>query len=246
MMSARITWATALRVLTQLRRDPRTIALLMGVPSFLLVLLKGAFHQDPETFQQVGGPLVGLFPFSTMFVVTSITMLRERTTGTLERLMSLPLAKLDLLFGYGVAFALVGVVQAVVTSAVAFGLLGLDVVGSTPAVVALAVGNALLGMSLGLFVSAFARTEFQAVQFMPAIVFPQLLLCGLFVPREDMAGVLQTASDLMPLTYAFDALHRITTLGTLGSRGKLDVVVIASATLLLLALGAATLRRRTP
>jgi ABC-2 type transport system permease protein len=246
MMSVRITWATALRVLTQLRRDPRTIALLMGVPSFLLALLKGAFHQDPETFQQVGGPLVGLFPFSTMFVVTSITMLRERTTGTLERLMSLPLAKLDLLFGYGVAFALVGVIQAVVTSAVAFGLLGLDVVGSNAAVVALAVGNALLGMSLGLFVSAFARTEFQAVQFMPAIVFPQLLLCGLFVPREDMAGVLQTASDLMPLTYAFDALHRVTTLGTLGSRGKLDVVVIASATLLLLAFGAATLRRRTP
>jgi ABC-2 type transport system permease protein len=245
-MSARITWATALRVLTQLRRDPRTIALLMGVPAFLLTLLKGAFHQDPQTFQHVGGPLVGLFPFSTMFVVTSITMLRERTTGTLERLMSLPLAKLDLLFGYGIAFALVAVVQAVLTAAVAFGLLGLDVVGSTAAVVALAVGNALLGMSLGLFVSAFARTEFQAVQFMPAIVFPQLLLCGLFVPREKMVGALQTVSDALPLTYAFEALNRVTTLGSLGSRGKLDVAVIAAATLLLLALGAATLRRRTP
>jgi ABC-2 type transport system permease protein len=245
-MSARITWATALRVLTQLRRDPRTIVLLMGVPAFLLALLKGAFHQDPESFQQVGGPLVGLFPFSTMFVVTSITMLRERTTGTLERLMSLPLAKLDLLFGYGIAFALVAVVQAAITSAVAFGLLGLDVAGSSAAVVALAVGNALLGMSLGLFVSAFARTEFQAVQFMPAIVFPQLLLCGLFVPREKMAGILQTASDAMPLTYAFEALNRVTTLGSLGSRGKLDVIVISAATLLLLALGAVTLRRRTP
>jgi ABC-2 type transport system permease protein len=245
-MSTRITWATALRVLTQLRRDPRTIALLMGVPAFLLTLLKGAFHQDAQTFQQVGGPLVGLFPFSTMFVVTSITMLRERTTGTLERLMSLPLAKLDLLFGYGIAFALVAVVQAILTAAVAFGPLGLDVAGSTAAVVALAVGNALLGMSLGLFVSAFARTEFQAVQFMPAIVFPQLLLCGLFVPREKMVGALQTISDALPLTYAFEALNRVTTLGYLGSRGRLDVIVIAGATLLLLALGAATLRRRTP
>jgi ABC-2 type transport system permease protein len=245
-MSARITWATALRVLTQLRRDPRTIALLMLVPPFLLTLLKGAFHQDPKSFQHVGGPLVGLFPFSTMFVVTSITMLRERTTGTLERLMSLPLAKLDLLFGYGIAFALVAVLQAVFTAAVAFGPLGLDVVGSTAAVVALAVGNALLGMSLGLFVSAFARTEFQAVQFMPAIVFPQLLLCGLFVSREKMVGVLQTVSDALPLTYAFEALNRVTTLGSLGSRGKLDVAVIVGATLLLLALGAATLRRRTP
>jgi ABC-2 type transport system permease protein len=245
-VSARITWATALRVLTQLRRDPRTIALLLAVPPFLLTLLKGAFQHDQETFQHIGGPLVGLFPFSTMFVVTSITMLRERTTGTLERLMSLPLAKLDLLFGYGIAFAAVAVVQAAVTSAVAFGLLGLEVVGSTWAVVALAVGNALLGMSLGLFVSAFARTEFQAVQFMPAIVFPQLLLCGLFVARDQMAGVLQIISDTMPLTYAFEALNSVTTTGSLGSRGALDVAVIAGATLLLLALGAATLRRRTP
>jgi ABC-2 type transport system permease protein len=245
-VSARITFATALRVLTQLRRDPRTIALLLGVPPFLLTLLKGAFQSDPDTFQRIGGPLVGLFPFTTMFVVTSITMLRERTTGTLERLMSLPLAKSDLLFGYGIAFAFVGVVQAALTSAVAFGLLGLDVVGSTAAVVALAVGNALLGMSLGLFVSAFARTEFQAVQFMPAIVFPQLLLCGLFVPRDEMAGVLHVASALMPLTYAFEALNNVTTSGSLGSRGALDVSVIAGATVLLLALGAATLRRRTP
>jgi ABC-type multidrug transport system, permease component len=245
-VSARITGATALRVLTQLRRDPRTIALLMVVPPFLLTLLKGAYQQDPASFQRVGGPLVGLFPFSTMFLVTSITMLRERTTGTLERLMSLPLAKLDLLFGYGIAFALVAVVQAVLTSAVAFGLLGLEVVGSTAAVVALAVGNALLGMSLGLFVSAFARTEFQAVQFMPAIVFPQLLLCGLFVARDQMAGVLQIVSDTMPLTYAFEALNRVTTEGSLGSRGELDVAVIVGATVLLLALGAVTLRRRTP
>ncbi len=245
-MSARVTWATALRVLTQLRRDPRTIALLLVVPPFLLTLLKGAFQQDPKSFQHVGGPLVGLFPFSTMFVVTSITMLRERTTGTLERLMSLPLAKLDLLFGYGIAFAAVAVVQAGITGAVAFGPLGLDVVGSSVAVVALAVGNALLGMSLGLFVSAFARTEFQAVQFMPAIVFPQLLLCGLFVARDQMAGILQIISDTMPLTYAFEALNNVTTMGSLGSRGTLDVTVIVGSIVLLLALGAVTLRRRTP
>ena len=245
-MSGRVTWATALRVLTQLRRDPRTIALLLAVPPFLLALLKGAFYSDPSSFQHVGGPLVGLFPFSTMFVVTSITMLRERTTGTLERLMSLPLAKLDLLFGYGIAFAVVAVAQACVTGAVAFGLLGLEVAGSTAAVVALAVGNALLGMSLGLFVSAFARTEFQAVQFMPAIVFPQLLLCGLFVARDQMIGILQIVSDTMPLTYAFEALSSVTTEGSLGARGALDVAVIAGATLLLLALGALTLRRRTP
>jgi ABC-2 type transport system permease protein len=232
-------------VLTQLRRDPRTIALLLAVPPVLLILLKYTFESDPEAFQMIGGPLVGLFPFITMFLVTSITMLRERTTGTLERLMTMPLAKLDLLLGYGLAFAAVAAVQALITSGVAFGLLGLHVAGSTALVVALAVGNAILGMSLGLFTSAFARTEFQAIQFLPAVVFPQLILCGLFVPRDQMATLLQTISDVLPLTYAFDALQRATVDGTLGPRGALDVAVIVGVTVLALALGAATLRRRT-
>jgi ABC-2 type transport system permease protein len=245
-VSPRITFATALRVLTQLRRDPRTIALLLAVPPVLLTLLKYAFEHQPRAFQMIGGPLIGLFPFITMFLVTSITMLRERTTGTLERLMTMPLAKLDILLGYGIAFAAVATIQALIASGVAFGLLGLNVAGSTPLVMALAVGNAVLGMSLGLLVSAFARSEFQAVQFMPAIVFPQLLLCGLFVARDQMAGLLQAVSDVLPLTYAFDALARVTVQGSLGRRGALDVAVVLGATVLALLLGAATLRRRTP
>jgi ABC-2 type transport system permease protein len=244
-VSPRITSATALRVLTQLRRDPRTIALLLAIPPLLLTLLKYTFYSEPQTFEQIGGPLVGLFPFMTMFLVSSITMLRERTNGTLERLMTMPLAKIDLLLGYGIAFAAVAVIQALITAGVAFGLLGLHTASSNLLVVALAVGNAILGMSLGLFTSAFARTEFQAIQFLPAFIFPQLILCGLFVARDQMAKPLQIVSDLLPLTYAFDALQRATVQGTLGSSGALDVVVIIGATLLALALGAATLRRRT-
>jgi ABC-2 type transport system permease protein len=244
-VSPRITLATAGRVLTQLRRDPRTVALLLAVPALLLTLMKFVFDDSPETFDRIGGPLVGLFPFITMFLVTSITMLRERTTGTLERLMTMPLAKLDILLGYALAFGLVGSIQALITSGVAFGFLGLDVAGSTGAVILLAIGNAMLGMSLGLLVSAFAETEFQAVQFMPAFVFPQLLLCGLFVARDQMATALQWVADALPLTYAYDALDRVTTDGSLGGRGTLDVVVLCGAIGLALALGAATLRRRT-
>jgi len=173
-------------------------------------------------------------------------MLRERITGTLERLMTLPLAKLDILLGYAVAFALLAVVQVTVVSVVAFGLLDLRVEGSKIVVVALAVTNATLGMALGLFVSAFARTEFQAVQFMPAIVFPQILLCGLIVAREDMARVLELISDVLPLTYAYDALARVTTGEPLDGRFVLDLAVIVGAALLALVLGALTLRRRTP
>ena len=177
-MSAARTFATAERVLRQLRHDRRTLALVFVVPPFLLTLFRYVFDGQPETFDRVGGPLVGIFPFTSMFLVTSIAMLRERTSGTLERLMSMPIAKGDLLAGYGLAFAAVAAVQASITSAVAFGLLGLDTAGPVWAVVLIAVANALLGMALGLFLSAFATTEFQAVQFMPAIVIPQILLAA--------------------------------------------------------------------
>jgi ABC-2 type transport system permease protein len=244
-LSPRITVATATRVLTQLRRDPRTVALLLVVPAALVSLIKFVFEDSPGAFDRIGGPLVGLFPFITMFLVSSITMLRERTTGTLERLMTMPLAKLDILLGYGLAFGLVGTAQALITSAVAFGLLDLEVAGSTALVIVLAIGNALLGMALGLFVSAFAQTEFQAIQFMPAFVFPQLLLCGLFVARDQMAAALEAISYALPLTYAYDALDRVTSDGSLGARGTLDVLITCGVILLALALGAATLRRRT-
>ncbi len=245
-MTARIALATAARVLRQLRRDPRTLALVFLVPPILLTLFKYVFLGQEATFNRIGGPLVGIFPFMSMFIVTSIAMLRERTTGTLERLMTMPLAKLDILVGYGLAFALVAAVQATIASSVAFGLLGLDVAGPVWAVVVLAVLNAVLGMSLGLFASAFARTEFQAVQFLPAFVFPQLLLCGLLVPRELMARPLELFSWALPLTYAYDALHEVATLGNTSGRAVADAAVVAGVTMLALALGASTLRRRTP
>jgi ABC-2 type transport system permease protein len=243
-MSPRITLATATRVLRQVRRDRRTLALLLVVPPLLLTLFKYVFEGQPETFDRVGAPMVGIFPFITMFLVTSIAMLRERTTGTLERLMSLPLAKLDLLLGYGLAFALVAAVQASLTALVAFGFLGLDTSGPVWLVLLLAVANAVLGMALGLFLSAFAQTEFQAVQFMPAFVLPQILLAGLLIPRDEMAYALELVSDVLPLTYAYDALVRAVE-DDLGGRLALDAAVVTGCIVLALVLGATTLRRRT-
>ena len=244
-MSARATLATAARVLTQLRHDRRTIAMILLVPSVLMALLKYIFDGQPATFDRIGGPLLGIFPFFIMFLITSITMLRERTSGTLERLMTTPMGKLDLLLGYGIAFALLAGLQATVVSSVAFWLLDLEVAGEPGLVIGLAVSNAVLGMALGLFVSAFATTEFQAVQFMPAIVAPQVLLCGLLVPRERMVDWLETLSDFLPLTYAFDGLRAVTADGaSIGDVGT-ELAVVAGSTLLALALGASTLRRRT-
>ncbi len=244
-MNAHRTRATAARVIRQLRHDPRTVALLLLVPCVLEFLVYELFTDRPAVFQSLGVPLLGLFPFVAMFIVTSITMLRERTSGTLERLLTTPLGRGDLLVGYGIAFALVAAVQATLVSLLSFGLLDLESGHSPVSVVAIAIANAVLGMALGLFLSAFARTEFQAVQFMPAFVLPQILLCGLIVPRDEMAGWLEAISALLPLTYAYDALARLASTDPLGARFWLDIVVVLGATALSLVLGAGTLRRRT-
>ncbi|HWB23780.1 MAG TPA: ABC transporter permease [Gaiellaceae bacterium] len=244
-MSSRVTGATVVRVLQQLRRDPRTLGLIFVVPPALITLFRYVFEGDVATFNRIGGLMIGIFPFSSMFVVTSIAMLRERTTGTLERLMTMPLAKADILFGYGIAFAGVAALQASITATVAFELLGLHVAGTPLVVVGLAVANAVLGMSLGLLASAFAKTEFQAVQFMPAVVFPQLLLCGLLVPRTHMAHVLDVISYALPLTWSVDALSHAVRGGGNGIIIR-DAIVVVGVTLSALALAATTLRRRTP
>ena len=244
-MNAARTAATARRVLTQLRRDPRTVALMLVVPLVLLWLLELVFRGQPGTFDRIGPALLALFPFTVMFLVTSVVTLRERSSGTLERLLSMPLGKLDLLVGYGAAFGLVAIVQALLACALMVWVLDLDIAGSMWLLVVVAVVDAVLGCALGLFVSAFARTEFQAVQFLPAVVLPQLLLCGLLVPRDELEPVLEAISDVLPLSYAVDAMQRITVEPDVTARIVLDIGVVVLAIVLALGFGAATLRRRT-
>jgi ABC-2 type transport system permease protein len=243
-MSIRRTWATARRVLDQLRRDRRTVALVLLLPPGLLALLRALLASNHPTFDRIALPLVGLFPLILMFLVTSIAMLRERSSGTLERLMALPIAKLDVLAGYGVAFALVASVQASFTWFVAVVALDAPTTGSPVLVVALAVANALLGVGLGLFLSGFATSEFQAVQFMPAVLLPQIFLSGVFVPRSEMPHALRLASDVLPLSYAYDALAR-TGAGTVDARLWGDLAIVGACTVTALALGVGSLRRQT-
>jgi ABC-2 type transport system permease protein len=251
-LSPRLTAATAGRVLRQLRHDRRTIAMMLVLPSVLLGLLYLLWKDlptlpgQPGIFDRVGLTMLGILPFVVMFLVTSIAMLRERTSGTLERLLTTPLARMDLLLGYGVAFGLAATVQALVTVAIATTVYGLDVAGSIWLVVLIAVVDAVLGVALGLLASAFARTEFQAVQFMPVIVLPQVFLCGLLVPIDQMAGWLQVISHLLPLTYAVKALQEVGSSATATNAMWLYLGIVAGCALLALALAAATLRRRTP
>jgi ABC-2 type transport system permease protein len=245
-MSPRITVAVAARVLTQLRHDHRTVAMMLLVPCFLLTLLWWMFDGDEAFFNRFGPPMLAMFPFIVMFLVTSVTTLRERSTGTLERLLAMPMGKGDLLLGYALAFGLMALLQAVLAVGLMVGLLGLDVQGPVWVLTLVAVLDAVLGTALGLFVSAFAHTEFQAVQFMPAIVLPQVLLCGLFVARDALPPVLRAISDVLPLSYAVDAMQAVQSQAEFSADLAADLAVVLGFGLAALALGAVTLRRRTP
>lgn len=244
-MNGTLTVATAGRVLRQLSHDPRSIALMLVAPSLLVGLFAWLFSDLDGVFDQFGGAILALFPFIVMFLITSITTLRERRSGTLERLMTTPIRKTDFILGYGLAFGLMATLQAIVTVTFAVWVCGLDVDGPLWELGLVAVVDAILGSALGLFASAFARTEFQAVQFMPLIVFPQIILGGLFMPREDMPDALYQISKVLPLSYAIDTINAVTA----GDEGwdvfgpLLVVVAFAVGSLILASL---TLRRRTP
>jgi ABC-2 type transport system permease protein len=249
-MSARITMAIAARVLNQLRHDRRTLAMLLALPCLILALLWWMFDGRSAGFTALGPPLLCLIPFTVMFLVTSVTTLRERSSGTLERLLAMPTGKLDFLGGYALAFGAVAAVQSFLAVALCVWVLGLDIAGPLWMLLVVAVLNSVLGTALGLFVSAFARTEFQAVQFMPALVIPQMLLCGLFIARDAMPRTLELVSDVLPLSYAVDAMTNVAgsaSTGFAGVAGSVwaDLLIVVAFTLGLLGLGAATLRRRT-
>jgi ABC-2 type transport system permease protein len=243
-MNPRLTLATAGRVLQQLRADHRTLALLIVVPVVLIGLLAWMF-EGSKVFDNIGAPLLGVFPFVVMFLVTSVTTLRERSSGTLERLLSTPLGKGDFLAGYALAFGALAVVQALVATGFAIWVFGLDVAGPRWLLVVVAVVDAVLGTTTGLFVSAFAKTEFQAVQFMPAFVLPQFLLCGLMVPRDRLPRPLELLSDVMPLSYAVDAMRTLTAQAEAAGEVGRDVAIVTAFAVAAIALGSLTLRRRT-
>jgi ABC-2 type transport system permease protein len=245
MYHLKATFATSHRILRQLSHDLRTIALIFVVPCVLMALLRWLFDENDTLFNQIAPALLGVFPFVIMFIITSITTLRERTGGTMERLMAMPIGKLDLILGYMFAFGLLAVVQALLVSTLVLYGFNIDVSGPHWFLIVMALADSLLGAALGLFVSAFARTEFQAVQFMPAFVLPQVLIGGLFLPLAQMPDLLEKIAYFLPLTYAIDALNSVTKNTDITGDAWRDLLVVIAFALGALFLGAATLRRRT-
>ena len=236
--------STSRRVFQQLKHDPRTLLLLFIVPSLLITILKFVFNDSEDVYSRIAPMLLGIFPMVMMFLITSIATLRERRNGTLDRLMTMPISKIDFILGYAIAFSLVALLQAIVTSIVMLGILQVTVLGGTIPVIIGAVTSALLGTAIGLLLSGFAKSEFQAVQFMPAFIFPQLLICGLLTPRAAMAEPLQSIANIMPLTYSVDFMILVTRSANWTSDHTRDLLVVIAFTVAALILGSITIRRQ--
>jgi ABC-2 type transport system permease protein len=244
--------ATTGRILRQLAGDHRSVAMILVVPSVIITLMYFMFRDvphrpgTPTPFNSACLIMLGVFPLIVMFLITSITMQRERVSGTLERILTTPLRRLDLLAAYGTAFSIAAAAQATLACLISFWLLGLDTAGSPALVFLIAIINAVLGVGLGLLCSAFARTEFQAVQFMPVVIAPQLLLCGIIVPREMLPDWLQWISNALPASYALEALKEVGAHPDLTATAARDIAIVVAFAVVAMGLAAATLRRRTP
>ncbi len=229
------------RILQQLGHDPRTIALLLVVPSALMGLLAWSLVNRPGSFGVLGPRLLGVFPLIIMFLVTSVTTLRERTNGTLERLLTMPLVKAELILGYAAAFGLVAIAQSALVSTLSYTWYGLVHQGIPWRISAVALCAGLLGTAFGLALSALAKTEFQAVQFMPAFILPQLLLCGLMVPVALLPTALRYVANVLPMTAALHAINPLQSTSYYLEQFCIMVAYIMAA----LFIGSTTLRRRT-
>lgn len=199
-----------------------------------------------DTLDYFGGAFIGLVVFFLVFVVTCVSFLRERSQGTLERLMASPLRRGEIVLGYMLGFTVLALVQSAEVLLFCLYVLKVHNAGNVLLIFGVETLMALSAVNLGIFLSMFARTEFQAVQFIPLVVAPQLLLSGVIFPVSSEPGWLQALSEVLPLTYAVAALRDVMLKGgdLTWASVQLEAAVIAGFCILMVVAATATLRRR--
>ena len=201
--------------------------------------------KDYDTLDYFGAAFVGLIVFFLVFVITIVSFLNERTQGTLERLMASPLRRGEIVLGYMLGFTVLALIQSVEVLVFALAVLRIHNQGNVFLIFGMEALMAIGAVNLGIFLSMFARSEFQAVQFIPLAIVPQFLLSGVIFPVSTEPAPLQWLSDILPLTYAVDGMRDIMVKGAdlTWSSLQLDLAVVAGFVVLFIAAGTATLRR---
>jgi ABC-2 type transport system permease protein len=221
------------------------------------VAASGPIHFQPQVHYLYGGPgfdtldyfgaaFIGLIVFFLVFVITIVAFLNERSQGTLERLMASPLRRGEIVLGYMLGFTVLALIQSAEVLAFSLAVLKVHNQGNVLLIFTIEALMALTAVNLGIFLSMFARTEFQAVQFIPLVIVPQFLLSGILFPVSTEPKPLQVVSDVLPLTYAVNALRDVMVKGAdlTWPSLQLDTGVVAGFCVLLIVAGVATLRRR--
>jgi ABC-2 type transport system permease protein len=215
---------------------------------------------DADTLDVMAPVFLGYFAYFFVFILTGISFLRERVGGTLERLLATPVTRGEIVFGYGLGFGLLATAQVVLLTAFVLGHVAIPAIGpigewgiglgvasaGSPLLVLVVVLLLALGaVNLGIFLSTFARTELQVIQFIPIVIVPQGLLSGIFWPVDRLPDVLAAVARVLPVTYAVDGLRDVILRGAdLGSEAlRLDVAVLAIVAILFLALASLTIKR---
>ncbi|WP_273466968.1 ABC transporter permease [Methanothrix sp.] len=177
--------------------------------SYPPIITRYIFGYDLEMIDTIGPAILGLVAFFFAFIIAAISFLRERTLGTLEKFMVSPLSRVEIVSGYILGFSLVAIIQSATTLLIVIYLFGVPMKGSPLDAFAIILLLGAGALALGSFVSNFARSEFQVVQFIPIVIIPQIVLCGVFWPVQSVPGFLRPISNILPLTYASDALRAI-------------------------------------
>lgn len=242
-MSPDRTLAITGRIVRQMVRDHRSLALIIIAPIIVMSLVGLTFYDQKATLDRVAPALLGVFALFFTFVLTGVSFLRERAQGTLERLLTTPVGRGDLLVGYLLGFLLFTTVQALVILLFTILVLGVNYQGDLWQIFLLLMVLTVVGVNLGIFISTFARNEFQVVQFIPLVLAPQVFLSGVFVRVEEMPVYLEAIARVLPLTYAVRGLQDIMLRGQGLGAVTLELAVLGAFALVLLALAGVTVRR---
>lgn len=237
------TFGIAERVIRQMLRDRRSLVLIFIAPIIVMSLVGFTFVDQREVLNRIAPALIAAFALFFTFILTGVSFLRERAQGTLERLMTTPVTRGDILVGYLIGFFLFAMIQSVLILVFTITALQVDYEGGLWQAFVLLLLLTVVSVNLGIFISTFARNEFQVVQFIPIVFSPQVFLSGVILPLEQLPTFLEWLARILPLTYAVEALQEVMLRGEGLTDVAQEVGVLLGFAVALLVLAGFTVRR---